>query len=99
LDPQGSTLIMGDQVGINQLLDVLILAFLQGFNSNNFMTFQGNCMGLSCGEIHMELTVAPFYIFCSGDHLTVVPSQEIILCIQGKQVCYEVHDCRVCRKQ
>jgi hypothetical protein len=27
----------------------------------------------------MELTVELLYIFCSGNHLTVVPSQEIIL--------------------
>jgi hypothetical protein len=54
---------------------------LHGFNSNDFMTFQGSYTGLSCGEIHMELTVALLCIFCSGNHLTVVPSQEIILCI------------------
>jgi hypothetical protein len=47
----------------------------------------------------MELTVALLYIFCSGNHLTVVSSQEIILCIQGEQVCSEVHDCRVVLKQ
>jgi hypothetical protein len=70
---------MGDQVGIHQLLDVLILGLLQGFNSIEFMTFQGSYTGLSCGEIHMELTVALLYIFCSGNHLTVAPSQEIIL--------------------
>jgi hypothetical protein len=29
----------------------------------------------------------------------VVPSQEIILCIQGEQVCSEVHDCGVILKQ
>jgi hypothetical protein len=29
----------------------------------------------------------------------VVPSQEIILCIQGEQVCSEVHDCGVVLKQ
>jgi hypothetical protein len=28
LDPQGSTLVMGDQVGLNQLLDMLILGLL-----------------------------------------------------------------------
>jgi hypothetical protein len=56
-------------------------------------------MGLSFGEIHMELTVALLCIFCSGNHLTVVPSQEIILCIQGEQVCSEVHDCGVILKQ
>jgi hypothetical protein len=47
----------------------------------------------------MELTVALLCIFCSGNHLTVVPSQEIILCIQGEQVCGEVHDCGVVLKQ
>jgi hypothetical protein len=47
----------------------------------------------------MELMVALLYIFCSGNHLTVVPSQEIILCIQGEQVCSEVHDCGVVLKQ
>jgi hypothetical protein len=72
---------------------------LQGFNSNDFTTFQGSYMGLSCGEIHMELTVALLCVFCSGNHLTVVPSQEIILCIQGEQVCSEVHDCGVVLKQ
>jgi hypothetical protein len=72
-------LVIGYQVGLHQLLDVLILGLLQGFNSNDFMTFQGSYMGLSYGEIHMELTVALLCIFCSGDHLTVVPSQEIIL--------------------
>jgi hypothetical protein len=72
---------------------------LQGFNSNDFTTFQGSYTGLSCGEIHMELTVALLCIFCSGNHLTVVPSQEIILCIQGEQVCSEVHDCGVVLKQ
>src|SRR5688572_15977416 len=56
-------------------------------------------MGLSCGEVHMELTVEFLCIFCSGNHLTVVPSQEIILCIQGEQVCSEVHDCGVVLKQ
>ena len=40
----------------------------------------------------MELTVELLCIFCSGNHLMVVPSQEIILCIQGEQVCSEVHD-------
>jgi hypothetical protein len=99
LDPQGSTLVMGYQVGLHQLLDMLILGLLQGFNSNDFMTFQCSCTGLSCGEIHMELTVALLYIFCSGNHLTVVPSQEIIMCIQGEQVCSEVHDCGVILKQ
>jgi hypothetical protein len=99
LDPQGSTLVMGYQVGLHQLLDVLILSLLQGFNNNDFMTFQGSCTGLSCGEIHMELTVALLCIFCSGNHLTVVPSQEIILRIQGEQVCSEVHDCGVVLKQ
>jgi hypothetical protein len=29
----------------------------------------------------MELTGALLCIFCLGNHLTVVPSQEIILCI------------------
>jgi hypothetical protein len=38
---------------------------------------------LSCGEIHMVLMVAPLYIFCSGQSSDEVPSQEIILCIQG----------------
>jgi hypothetical protein len=47
----------------------------------------------------MELTVELLFIFCSGNHLTVVPSQEIILCIQGEQVCSEVHDCGVVLKQ
>jgi hypothetical protein len=47
----------------------------------------------------MELTVALLCIFCSGNHLTVVPSQEIILGIQGEQVCSEVHDCGVILKQ
>jgi hypothetical protein len=47
----------------------------------------------------MELTVALLCIFCSGNHLTVVPSQEIILCIKGEQVCSEVHDCGVVLKQ
>jgi hypothetical protein len=70
---------MGDQVGLHQLLDMLILGLLQGFNSNGFMTFQGSYTGLSCGEIHMELTVELLFIFCSSNHLTVVPSQEIIL--------------------
>jgi hypothetical protein len=99
LDPQGSTLVMGYQVGLHQLLDVLILGLLQGFHSNDFTTLQGSYMGLSCGEIHMELTVALLCIFCSGNHLTVVPSQEIILRIQGEQVCSEVHDCGVVLKQ
>jgi hypothetical protein len=70
---------MGDQVGLHQLLDMLILGLLQGFNNNDFMIFQGSYTGLSYGEIHMELTVALLCIFCSGNHLTVVPSQEIIL--------------------
>jgi hypothetical protein len=65
---------MGDQVGLHQLLDMLILGLLQGFNINGFMTFQGSYTGLSCGEIHMELTVALLCIFCSSNHLTVVPS-------------------------
>jgi hypothetical protein len=60
---------------------MLILGLLQGFNRNDFTTFQCSCTGLSYGEIHMELTVALLCIFCSGNHLTVVPSQEIILCI------------------
>jgi hypothetical protein len=60
---------------------MLILGLLQGFNSNDFTTFQGSYTGLSCGEIHMELTIALLCIFCSGNHLAVVPSQEIILCI------------------
>jgi hypothetical protein len=47
----------------------------------------------------MELTVELLCIFCSGNHLTVVPSQEIILCIKGEQVCSEVHDCGVVLKQ
>jgi hypothetical protein len=47
----------------------------------------------------MELTVALLCIFCSGNHLTVVPSQEIILCIKGEQVCSEVHNCGVVLKQ
>jgi hypothetical protein len=47
----------------------------------------------------MELTVELLCIFCSGNHLTVVPSQEIISCIQGEQVCSEAHDYRVVLKQ
>jgi hypothetical protein len=47
----------------------------------------------------MELTVALLYIFCSGNHLTVVLTQEIILCIHGEQVSTEVHDCGVVLKQ
>jgi hypothetical protein len=47
----------------------------------------------------MELTVELLCIFCSGNHLTVVPSQEIILGIQGEQVCSEVHECGVVLKQ
>jgi hypothetical protein len=90
---------MGYQVGLHQLLNVLILGLLQGFNSNDFTTLQGSCTGLSCGEIHMQLTVALLCIFCSSNHLTVVPSQEIILRIQGEQVCSEVHDCGVVLKQ
>jgi hypothetical protein len=90
---------MGYQVGIHQLLDMLILGFLQGFDSNDFTTFQGSYTGLSWGEIHMELTVALLCIFYSGNYLTVVPSQEIILCIQGEQLCSEVHDCGVVLKQ
>jgi hypothetical protein len=50
-------LVVGDQVGLHQLLDVLILGLLQGFNHNNFTTLQGSCTSLSCGETHMELTV------------------------------------------
>jgi hypothetical protein len=46
-----------------------------------------------------ELTVALLCIFCSSNHLTVVLSQEIILCIQGEQVCSEVRDCGVVLKQ
>jgi hypothetical protein len=92
-------LVMGDQVGLHQLLDVLILGLLQGFNNIDFTTFQGSYTGLSCGEIHMELTVALLCIFCSGNHLTVVLSQEIILCIQSELVCSEVHDCGVVLKQ
>jgi hypothetical protein len=90
---------MGYQIGLHQLLDVLILSLLQGFNNNDFTTFQGSCTGLSWGEIHLELTVALLCIFCSGNQLTVVPSQEIILCIQGEHVCSEVHDCGVILKQ
>jgi hypothetical protein len=78
---------------------MLILGLLQGFNSNDFTTFQGRYTGLSCGEIHMELTVALLCIFFSGNHLMVVPSQEIILGIQGEQVCSEVHNCGVVLKQ
>jgi hypothetical protein len=47
----------------------------------------------------MELTVELLCIFCSGNHLTVVPIQEIILCIKGEQVCSEVHDYGVILKQ
>jgi hypothetical protein len=47
----------------------------------------------------MELTVELLCIFCSSNHLTVVPSQEIIPCIQGEQVCSEVRDCGVVLKQ
>jgi hypothetical protein len=83
---------MGYQVSFHQLLDMLILGLLQGFNNNDFTTFQGSYTSLSCGEIHMELTVALLFIFYSGNHLTVVPSQEIILRIQGEKVCGEVHD-------
>jgi hypothetical protein len=54
---------------------VLIIGLLQGFNSNDFTTFQGSYTGLSYGEIHMELTVVLLCIFCSGNHLTVVLSQ------------------------
>jgi hypothetical protein len=90
---------MGYQVGLHQLLDVLIFGLFQGFNNNDFTTFQGSYTGLSCGEIHMELTIALLCIFCSGNHLTVVPSLEIILGIQGEQVCSEVHDCGVILKQ
>jgi hypothetical protein len=90
---------MGYQVGLHQLLDMLILGLLQGFNSNDFTTFQGSYTGLSCGEIHMERTVELLCIFCSGNHLTVVPSQEIILCIQGEHVCGEVYDYGVVLKQ
>jgi hypothetical protein len=43
----------------------------------------------------MELMVALLCIFCSGNHLTGVPSHEIILGIQGEQVCGEVHYCGV----
>jgi hypothetical protein len=78
---------------------MLILGLLQSFNNNDFTTFQGTYTGLSWGEIHMELTVALLCIFCSGNHLTVVPSQEIILRIQGEQVCGEVHDWGVILKQ
>jgi hypothetical protein len=92
-------LVVGYQVGLYQLLDVLILGLLQGFNHNDFTTFQCSCTGLSYGEIHMELTVALVCIFCSGNHLMVVPSQEIILGIQGEQVCGEVHDWGVVLKQ
>jgi hypothetical protein len=46
----------------------------------------------------MELTIELLCIFCSGNHLTVVLSQEIILCIQGEQVCSEVRDCGVVLK-
>jgi hypothetical protein len=42
---------VGYQVGLYQLLDVLILGLLQGFNRNDFTTFQCSCTGLSCGEI------------------------------------------------
>jgi hypothetical protein len=66
---------MGYQVGFHQLLGVLIIGLLQGFNSNDFTTFQGSYTGLSYGEIHMELTVVLLCIFCSGNHLTVVLSQ------------------------
>jgi hypothetical protein len=68
---------------------------LQGFNSNDLMTFQGSYMGLSYGEFYMEKAVVPLSIFYSNNHLTVVPSQVIIPCIQSKQVCSEVYDCRV----
>jgi hypothetical protein len=78
---------------------MLLPGLLQGFNSNDFTTFQGGYMGLSYGEIHMELTIALLCIFCSGNHLTMVPSQEIILGIQGEQVCSEVHDWGVVLKQ
>jgi hypothetical protein len=47
----------------------------------------------------MELMVELLCIFCSSNHLTVVPSQEIIPCIQGEQVCSEVRDCGVVLKQ
>jgi hypothetical protein len=47
----------------------------------------------------MDLTVALLCIFCSDNHLTVVPSQEIIMCIQGERVCSEVHDYGVILKQ
>ncbi|PWZ23678.1 hypothetical protein Zm00014a_010779 [Zea mays] len=47
----------------------------------------------------MEQTVALLCIFFSSNHLTVVPSQEIKLRIQGEQVCSEVHDCGVVLKQ
>jgi hypothetical protein len=90
---------MGYQVGLHQLLDMLILGLLQGFNSNDFTTFQGSYTGLSCGEIHMELTVVLLCIFCSGNHLKVVLSQEIILRIQGEQLCSEVHNYGVVLKQ
>jgi hypothetical protein len=47
----------------------------------------------------MELTIALLCIFCLSNHLTVVPSQEIILCILGEQVCSEVRDCGVVLQQ
>jgi hypothetical protein len=47
----------------------------------------------------MELTVELLCIFSSGNHLMVVSSQEIILRIQGEQVCSEVHDYGVVLKQ
>jgi hypothetical protein len=47
----------------------------------------------------MDLTDALLCILCSGNHLTVVSCQEIILGIQGEQVCSEVHDCGVILKQ
>ncbi|AQK71364.1 hypothetical protein ZEAMMB73_Zm00001d016644 [Zea mays] len=39
---------MGYQVGLHQLMDMLILGLLQGFNSNDFTTFQGSYTDLSC---------------------------------------------------
>ena len=77
-------MLVSDQVGLHQLLNVLVLGLLQGLHSNNFAAFQGHNMGLCSGQVHMQLSVEPLGFLSSGDHLSMIPGQVVIPCIQGE---------------
>jgi hypothetical protein len=76
----------GDEVGVLQLLGVVVFNFLQGFGNGSLTAFCSGCSGLCFSELHVELPGVDLGLLGMVDIVSQSGGLLVVLLVEGKQV-------------